>query len=312
VKDPVGFAGVVPGSELPPCDGRPFAHCTSEGVEEHVEGYLVGTANAGEQLEQDLEAAARDSEDYERASMALLLQSGLSEEETRGLAGLVIPSTQNDVVVVAEAPPSDDGFVLGILAGEGYDVGPTTTAERRDMRITYAAQTLAEFVLFRGVRKGKTLQPRLNARPGLRLNLVRNEVPSVAGPYPRKVVDGRVYEIRPSRSASGVSLFRVNRWPDQPSLHGNSLSASGPHQVYALLHPETSAVLRFGETGRGAGVRLEEWRRIFARDHNLEGIDIRILRNVEGKAAARSAERRFIEAYEKVFGEKPPYQKTYN
>jgi hypothetical protein len=88
-------------------------------------------------------------------------------------------------------------------------------------------------------------------------------------------------------------------------VHGNSLLASGPHDVYALREVGTRRILHFGETGRGYLTRFAEHQRFYAK----LGIDIEVqlLRTVEGKLAGRALEGRYIDAYSRVFGQRPPF-----
>ena len=87
-------------------------------------------------------------------------------------------------------------------------------------------------------------------------------------------------------------------------VHGNSLAAQGPHDVYVLREAGTGRLLHFGETGRGYLTRFAEYQRDYAR----LGIDIEVdlLRTVEGKAAARAWETRYIDTFRRIFGQRPP------
>jgi len=89
-------------------------------------------------------------------------------------------------------------------------------------------------------------------------------------------------------------------------VHGNSLSATGPHDVYAIRDRTTQRVYHFGQTGRGAEVRGGEWIRKLRKEYGLDTFVVP-LRTVEGKAAARALETRYINTYDKVFGFKPGY-----
>jgi RHS repeat-associated protein len=86
-------------------------------------------------------------------------------------------------------------------------------------------------------------------------------------------------------------------------LNGNSLLATGPHDVYVIRGIETGRILHFGETGRGYLTRFEE----HFDDFSELGIGVRVdlLGTVEGKAAARALENRYINTYLKIFGERP-------
>jgi hypothetical protein len=86
-------------------------------------------------------------------------------------------------------------------------------------------------------------------------------------------------------------------------IHGNSLSATGPHDVYVIRDATTGRIYHFGETGRGFETRGAEWVRKLRNEHGLDTV-VEHLRTVEGKAAAKALETRYIETYEKVFGMK--------
>jgi RHS repeat-associated protein len=90
----------------------------------------------------------------------------------------------------------------------------------------------------------------------------------------------------------------------QGSVHGNSLRATGPHDVYVIRDANTRQLLHFGETGRGYQTRFVEHQR----DYAVDGTDISVdlLRTVEGKRAAKALERRYIRTYTKIFGQRPP------
>ena len=88
-------------------------------------------------------------------------------------------------------------------------------------------------------------------------------------------------------------------------VHGNSLAATGAHDVYVLRDASSGRLLHFGETGRGFLTRFAEHQR----DYAGLGIRIRVdlLNTVEGKAAARALERRYIDTFRRVFGQRPPF-----
>lgn len=88
-------------------------------------------------------------------------------------------------------------------------------------------------------------------------------------------------------------------------VHRNSNAATGPHDVYAIINRRTGEVLHIGETGRGVMTRFQEHVREFAK----KGIDIDVkpLRTVDGKAAAKQLENRYIKHYERALGYKPRY-----
>ena len=89
------------------------------------------------------------------------------------------------------------------------------------------------------------------------------------------------------------------------STHGNSLLASGPHDVYVIRNKLTGELLHFGETGRGHLTRFTE----HARKFSEIGIDVSvdILMTVEGKMAAKALELRYINTYIRTFGKRPPF-----
>lgn len=90
------------------------------------------------------------------------------------------------------------------------------------------------------------------------------------------------------------------------STHGNSLSATGPHDLYVIREVGTKMVLHIGETGRGYMTRFGEHKSDFAK----LGIDVypEWVRTVEGKAAAKSLETKLILEHTKYFYF-PPYNK---
>ncbi|EOV9602889.1 RHS repeat-associated core domain-containing protein, partial [Cronobacter malonaticus] len=94
------------------------------------------------------------------------------------------------------------------------------------------------------------------------------------------------------------------------TVHGNSRLATGLHDVYVIREAGTNKLLHFGETGRGYLTRFAEHQKRF----NALGIDVYSTRlaTVEGKAAARALELRYIKTYERIFGEMPPYNPVYH
>jgi hypothetical protein len=87
-------------------------------------------------------------------------------------------------------------------------------------------------------------------------------------------------------------------------VHGNSLLSKGPHDVYVLRKEGSGELLHFGETGRGYLTRFSEHQRDFAKQ-GLE-VEVELLRTVEGKAAAKALELKYIQTYIKVYGKRPP------
>lgn len=103
-----------------------------------------------------------------------------------------------------------------------------------------------------------------------------------------------------SRSGFADWSRRVGR-----PVHGNSLAATGPHDVYVLRNAQTDELLHFGQTGRGYLTRLAEHQRDYAK----LGIRLKsdLLDTVEGNAAARALESRYIDTYMRVFGQRPSF-----
>ncbi len=89
--------------------------------------------------------------------------------------------------------------------------------------------------------------------------------------------------------------------------HRNRLDADGPHDVYAVVDVNTRQVYHFGETGRGWETRGREWQRKLAKEYGLETEVVPLRTGLPGKAAAKELETRYIETYEKAFGQKPFY-----
>ena len=121
-----------------------------------------------------------------------------------------------------------------------------------------------------------------------------------------KIEADRTRALLPSRGGDGPLRWQVvsRRRSAPPKVHGNSLRATGNHTVYAITDRSTGRVLRFGESGRSQS-RASELRRGFSRQ-GID-IDIRTIRTVEGKAAARSLETRYIQTYRRVYGHRPPF-----
>ena len=88
-------------------------------------------------------------------------------------------------------------------------------------------------------------------------------------------------------------------------IHANRLDTPGPHDVYVIRERGSGRLMKFGETGRGFVKRFTEQQGEFK---NL-GIDIEVdlLATVDGKTAARQLEKRYIETYIKIFGQRPPF-----
>lgn len=92
---------------------------------------------------------------------------------------------------------------------------------------------------------------------------------------------------------------------ERGGVHPNSLLATGPHDVYVIRDAGTGHLLHFGETGRGYLVSFAEHQRDFAQ----LGIRVRVdlLDTVEGRAASRILESRYIDTYRRLFGLRPPF-----
>lgn len=89
-------------------------------------------------------------------------------------------------------------------------------------------------------------------------------------------------------------------------LHGNSLRAAGPHDIYVIRDAKSGRILHFGETGRGFEVRGAEWVRKLKKEYGIDAI-IEHVRTVDGKAAAKTLETRYVMTYEKICGTKPGF-----
>jgi RHS repeat-associated protein len=124
---------------------------------------------------------------------------------------------------------------------------------------------------------------------------------------PVKINSQRTLALLPSKGGEGPLRWQIvaRRTLAGTPVHGNNLQATGDHVVYAVTDRSSGQVLRFGETGRDVSVRGSEWRRFFAR----QGIDVDIqpLRTVEGKAAARQIETKYITTFERLFGHRPEF-----
>ena len=89
-------------------------------------------------------------------------------------------------------------------------------------------------------------------------------------------------------------------------MHGNRLDTPGPHDVYVIRDRSSGRIYHFGETGRGFETRGTEWVRALKEDYGLNTV-VEYLRTVDGKAAAKALETRYIKTYEKAFGIKPGF-----
>ncbi len=118
---------------------------------------------------------------------------------------------------------------------------------------------------------------------------------------------GLAYAVPPAPASSGGAF--MSWWKSANGItHGNSLAATGPHDVYVIRDAVSGQLLHFGETGRGLSTRFAEHQRAFAK----MGIDIigQPLKSVEGKAAAKEMERVYIETYRRLYGIRPPFNRS--
>ena len=107
-------------------------------------------------------------------------------------------------------------------------------------------------------------------------------------------------------SLGGDVSARPGQLVAEAAVHGNSLAALGPHDVYVIRDARTGRIYHFGETGRGWETRGAEWIHRLRVEYGLQ-TRVEFLRAVEGEAPARSLETRYIKTYEKVFGIRPGY-----
>jgi hypothetical protein len=92
-----------------------------------------------------------------------------------------------------------------------------------------------------------------------------------------------------------------------PKVHGNSLEASGPHDVYVIRDARTGRIYHFGETGRGFDVRGGYWIAKLKKEYKLDTV-VEHLKTVEGKQAAKELESKYIQTYERIYGFKPGFE----
>ncbi|RPF54156.1 hypothetical protein [Aquisalibacillus elongatus] len=93
-------------------------------------------------------------------------------------------------------------------------------------------------------------------------------------------------------------------------IHGNSLDSPKPTDLYVVRENRTGEIIRFGETTQGYKKRGQQHARRFSK----LGIEVEttLLKGGLSKRGAKSLETRYIRSYEKVFGNKPPYNKSYH
>ncbi|MEX0676768.1 MAG: RHS repeat-associated core domain-containing protein [Pirellulales bacterium] len=133
-----------------------------------------------------------------------------------------------------------------------------------------------------------------------------------AVPNPAMLADALFERIRPYLPNS-PALPEGTQMGMAPPLyggrpHGNSLSTTGVHDVYVVREIGSRRLLRFGETGRSYLTRFAEHQRAF--DKLGIKIEIQPLRSVEGKGAAHELETRYIDTYRRIYGQRPPYNRT--
>ncbi|WP_425464182.1 RHS repeat domain-containing protein [Paenibacillus lentus] len=93
-------------------------------------------------------------------------------------------------------------------------------------------------------------------------------------------------------------------------IHGNSLDSPKPTDLYVVRERRTGEIIRFGETTQGFKKRGQQHARRFSK----LGIEVEttLLKGGLSKRQAKALETRYIRSYEKVFGNKPPYNKSYH
>jgi hypothetical protein len=93
-------------------------------------------------------------------------------------------------------------------------------------------------------------------------------------------------------------------------IHGNSLDTPKPTDLYVVRERRTGEIIRFGETTQGYKKRGQQHARRFSK----LGIEVEttLLKGGLSKREAKALETRYIRSYEKVFGNKPPYNKSYH
>ena len=218
--------------------------------------------------------------------------------------------------------------------GASFETAPEYDAKSRDLAFIEALQIgpdnpfrhLAESLggNLPGGAGGKRMSAR---RPGLPKNLLKSSRASLRGTLKGTPSELARWNARESRFDLNVNQLRAESGrfakdlervtAPSSDVHGNSLAATGPHDVYVIRSSQSQAVrgggqvsrdqvLHFGETGRGWEVRGSEWVQQLREEY---GIDARVepLQSVDGKAAARALETRYISTYEKLFGVKPGY-----
>lgn len=88
--------------------------------------------------------------------------------------------------------------------------------------------------------------------------------------------------------------------------NGNSLLATGSHDVYAIREAGSGRVLHIGETGRGYLTRGAEWKRFFDK-LGIKTQSPTLIGTVEGKMEALGLQTRYLDAFKKAFGKWPEF-----
>jgi len=108
------------------------------------------------------------------------------------------------------------------------------------------------------------------------------------------------------QTTSGVLRYqRVFEPVIKNSINGNSLSATGPHDVYVMRDVDTGQIYHFGETGRGWEIRGNEWVRQLKKEYGLDTEPFPVRTGLNGKKSAKELQTRLIKTYEKIFGKRP-------
>ena len=94
------------------------------------------------------------------------------------------------------------------------------------------------------------------------------------------------------------------------NIHGNSLDTPKPTDLYVVRERRTGEIIRFGETTQGYKKRGQQHARRFSK----LGIEVEttLLKGGLSKREAKALETRYIRSYKKLFGKKPPYNKSYH
>jgi RHS repeat-associated protein len=237
--------------------------------------------------------------------------SGVGSVGTNFLIGSVI-----DAGKLLLVDPLRVGDATGTAIGSGAGAGETALALVQDVGRGAALAAGAGSVVKVAARGARAARSALAfddlteaAGKGIQEGFA-DIAASRSRPFPRKTTSsGTPLELRPSNGGTGPNRWQVLEDLEGGAakrIHGNSLEATGPHDVYVVRDANTGQIYHFGETGRGYQVRGAEWQRLLAEDHGLDTV-VEHLRTVEGKAAARALETRYIRTYDKLFGHRPGF-----